>query len=147
MAKQLSASPVDWARPSAREMLSGRASILLLVDNQHGVWTDETTATIDALVPSRKATPMVRVSWNDFWRYWTAAGSGCNGVVVPMVNSVEEASAAAIAARFPPQGGPFAGGLLPSTTARITTCWSQRSRFSSPFRLRPFRLSSTPRPF
>jgi 4-hydroxy-2-oxoheptanedioate aldolase len=58
------------------------------------------------------ATPFTRVSMNDSFVIGRALDRGALGILVPMVNSPEEARAAAQAVRYPPKGsrsfGPFA---------------------------------------
>lgn len=98
--------------PIGAEMLARAGFDFVLVDNQHGTWTDESTAHAMRYITLGSATPMVRVSWNDFGAIGRLLDRGALGVVVPMVNSAEEARAAAYAARFPPRGGRSTGGLL-----------------------------------
>ena len=61
------------------------------------------------------AVPMARVQKNDFGFIGRLLDKGALGIVVPMVNSPEEAEAAAFATRFPPRGGrsggPFGAGF------------------------------------
>ena len=54
---------------------------------------------------------MVRVQENDFCTIGKVLDAGALGVVVPMVNSAEEAQAAAFAARYPPRGGRSGGAF------------------------------------
>jgi 4-hydroxy-2-oxoheptanedioate aldolase len=74
------------------------------VDTQHGV------VGYDQMVPMLQAlaitgTPcFVRVRWNEPGEIMKALDAGAQGVVVPMVNSPEEARQAVGAARYPPQG-------------------------------------------
>ena len=100
--------------PVGAELLSRAGFDFILVDNQHGVWTDESTAHALRYILLGSATPMVRVSWNDFGAIGRLLDRGALGVVVPMVNSREEARAAADAARFPPVGSRSTGGLWAS---------------------------------
>ena len=98
--------------PLAAEMLSRAGFDFILVDNQHGAWTDETSTVALRFICFGSAVPMVRVRWNDFSAIGQLLDRGALGVVVPMVNSVEEARAAAFAARYPPRGGRSSGGGL-----------------------------------
>src|SRR2546429_9132539 len=79
-----------------------------------------------AAVPS-----MVRVPWNDPGWIMKALDAGAAGVIVPMVNSPEEAEAAVGACRYPPQGfrswGPtraslHAASYSPDTANRSVIC-------------------------
>ncbi|WP_098959343.1 HpcH/HpaI aldolase/citrate lyase family protein [Pseudonocardia sp. N23] len=91
---------------------------VVCVDTQHGLIGD------DALLPMLQAlaatgTPsMVRVPWNTPTPITAALDRGAAGVVVPMVNSAEEAAAAAAACRWPPNGtrsyGPTRHGFMSS---------------------------------
>jgi 4-hydroxy-2-oxoheptanedioate aldolase len=84
----------------------------VLVDNQHGDWDDARTLAAFRSISLGTAIPMARVIKNDFFAIGRLLDRGALGIVVPMVNSVEEARAAARAMRYPPQGGrSFAGSL------------------------------------
>jgi 4-hydroxy-2-oxoheptanedioate aldolase len=50
------------------------------------------------------ATPMLRVQKNDYYTIGRALDRGALGVIVPMVNSGEDAREAARAVRYPPRG-------------------------------------------
>ncbi len=115
--------------PVGAEMLSRAGFDFVLVDNQHGVWTDETSAHALRYICLGTATPMVRVSWNDFGAIGRLLDRGALGVVVPMVNSAEEARAAAYAARFPPEGGRSQGGILSIHYGADYTRWCNDEMF------------------
>jgi len=62
-----------------------------------------------------KTTPLVRVPWNEQWVIKVALDIGAYGVMVPQVNTREEALAAVRACRYAPEGhrgvGPFYAAL------------------------------------
>ena len=95
--------------PLAVEMLSPLGFDFILVDNQHGAWADESTFYAFRSIGLGQAVPMARVRSNDFGGIGRLLDQGALGVIVPMVNSVEEAEAAAFAARYPPRGGRSGG--------------------------------------
>jgi len=74
------------------------------IDTQHGL------IGYDAMLPMLQAvstvgvTSFVRVPWNEPGTIMKALDAGAGGVIVPMINSVEEARAAVGACRYPPQG-------------------------------------------
>jgi len=74
------------------------------IDTQHGL------IGYDAMVPMLQAiattgvTSLVRVQWNEPGAIMKALDAGAGGVIVPMINSAEEARAAAGACRYPPDG-------------------------------------------
>ncbi len=85
------------------------------VDTQHGlVGHDQMALMIQGLAIT--GTPaFVRVPWNQPGDIMKALDAGAQGVVVPMVNSAEEARRAVAAARYPPEGtrswGPIRAAL------------------------------------
>ena len=99
----------------AAEMLAPLGYDYVLVDNQHGAWWDENTLYAFRSIVLGNTVPMARVRNNDFGLIGRLLDMGALGIVVPMVNSVDEAEAAANAVRFPPRGGrsggPFGAGI------------------------------------
>ena len=85
--------------------LMGRAGFdWVCIDTQHGlIGYDHMVPMLQAL--SATGIPgFVRVPWNQPADIMKALDAGAQGVIVPMVNSKEEASSAAGACRYPPQG-------------------------------------------
>lgn len=74
------------------------------IDTQHGL------IGYDVMLPMLQAAAaggvpcFVRVAWNEPGTIMKALDAGAAGVIVPMVNSVEEARAAVGACRYPPDG-------------------------------------------
>ncbi len=99
--------------PLVAEILSHAGFDFVLVDLQHGAWTDETVAHAFRAINLGHATPMARVAANDYGAIGRLLDRGALGIVVPMVNSSEEARAAAFAVRYPPHGGRSSGGAPP----------------------------------
>jgi len=101
--------------PLAAATLSRAGFDFVLVDNQHGAWDDATTMQAFHSICLGSATPMARVRQNDFFAIGRLLDRGALGIVVPMVNSVQEAEKAAFAIRYPPRGGrswgPFAADV------------------------------------
>jgi len=102
--------------PLAAEILSQTGFDFVLVDNQHGAWDDTGLMAAFRSVALGSAVPMTRVEQNDYYVIGRALDRGAMGIIVPMVNSAEEAAAAARAVRYPPRGGrsmgPFGTGFL-----------------------------------
>lgn len=74
------------------------------VDSQHGLVNHETLVTMLQAVDVSGRASVVRVPWNDPAAIMKALDAGAHGVIVPMINSPEEASRAAQACRYPPAG-------------------------------------------
>jgi 4-hydroxy-2-oxoheptanedioate aldolase len=99
------------------ELMGSVGFDFVCVDQQHGLIGD------DALLPMLQAldatgTPtLVRVVANDAAAIGRALDRGAGGVVVPLVDSADDARRAAIACRYPPRGdrsyGPLRAGWRP----------------------------------
>jgi 4-hydroxy-2-oxoheptanedioate aldolase len=102
---------VGLGSPMAAEIYSLQGYDFVLVDGQHGNWdlAGMTAAFRNTAVGT--AVPMARVQKNDFFAIGSLLDRGAMGIVVPMVNSNEQAETAAFAARFPPHGGRSWGGF------------------------------------
>lgn len=77
----------------------------VLIDNQHGEWDDASRQDAIRAIYLQHVVPMTRVRINDYGIIGRALDSGVLGIIVPMVNSPAEASAAAYAMRYAPRGG------------------------------------------
>jgi 4-hydroxy-2-oxoheptanedioate aldolase len=101
--------------PLGAEILALAGFDFVNIDNQHGSWTDESMLHAFRGIYVGGATPFTRVSTNDSFVIGRALDRGALGILVPMVNTAEEARAAAWAIRYPPKGqrsfGPFACDL------------------------------------
>jgi len=74
------------------------------VDNQHGLIDFSDTVPMLIGITAGGSIPVVRVTWNQPAPIMAALDAGAFGVIVPMVNSAEEAERAVGACRFPPKG-------------------------------------------
>ena len=91
--------------PLAAEALSLAGFDFVLIDHQHGNWNNDTTMQAIHSICLGAATPMARVQQNDYYAIGQLLDRGALGIVVPMVNSIQDAERAAFAARYPPRGG------------------------------------------
>lgn len=85
----------------------------LCVDMQHG--TADYSQAFSMLQTLRSSTSalLARVPWNEPGIIGRTLDAGAAGVIVPMVNSVEEAEAAVAACRYPPDGARSWGPIRP----------------------------------
>lgn len=88
----------------------------ICIDMQHGLMTfDDVLAMLQALATS-DVTPIVRVPSNDAAIIGRVLDAGALGVIIPMVNSPEEAARAVAACRYAPVGirsfGPVRAGMV-----------------------------------
>src|SRR5262245_49560848 len=82
----------------------------LTVDLEHSPVDWETAAHMFAVIADAGGTALARVPANRHDHIKRALDTGAMGIVVPMVNSREEALAAVSAAKYPPAGSRSVGG-------------------------------------
>ncbi|HEX5379579.1 MAG TPA: aldolase/citrate lyase family protein [Phenylobacterium sp.] len=87
----------------------------VLIDMQHGCMDYETALSMIRAVDLSSAVPVVRVPWNDPGIIGRVLDAGALGVVIPMIQSAEDARRAVEACLYPPAGrrsfGPVRVGL------------------------------------
>jgi len=95
---------VGIGHPDVTERLSMIGFDWLLLDGEHGPLGLETMQTMMQSMRGDSCSPIVRVQWNDPVVIKRALDIGAHGVLIPWVNSREEAVAAVAACKYPPQG-------------------------------------------
>lgn len=83
----------------------------LCFDLQHGLLSHSHLLALIPIVTATEKSPLVRVCQNDAGDIGRVLDAGAHGVIVPQVNSAEEAAAAAAACRYPPVGRRSCGPL------------------------------------
>lgn len=86
----------------------------VVIDLQHGGATERDLPALTTAVASAGAVPLARVRYAHPADIGRALDLGCEGVIVPNVESAEQARAAAGACHFPPAGYRSAGGVMAS---------------------------------
>ena len=94
----------------------------VLMDAQHGFWPADQIRTGVLTILQGAAAPVARVAYNDYSAIGRLLDDGLMGIIVPLVNTREDAEAAARATRYPPVGersmaGTFITGLYGSDYA------------------------------
>jgi 4-hydroxy-2-oxoheptanedioate aldolase len=84
----------------------------LTVDIEHSLVDWETATHMFAMIADAGCTALARVPANRHDHIKRVLDNGAHGIVVPMVNSREEALAAVAAAKFPPVGNRSVGGSV-----------------------------------
>src|SRR5690606_28125858 len=97
--------PADNAEDLA---LSGLDFIMMDPEHGQGLLPDAIAQVRAMAAP--KGVPMIRVPWNDFVFIKRVLDAGVQGVMVPQVNTAEEAKAVVAACRYPPLGNRGAAG-------------------------------------
>jgi 2-keto-3-deoxy-L-rhamnonate aldolase RhmA len=76
----------------------------VLIDVEHGAGDHEALVHQVQAVAGTRASPIVRIAWNEAPRFKRVLDLGAAGVMVPYVSSPEEARLAVSSMRYPPQG-------------------------------------------
>jgi 4-hydroxy-2-oxoheptanedioate aldolase len=85
----------------------------VVVDEQHGTVGPELMAAMLQGIRAGGAAALVRVAANDAYAIGSALDLGADGVIVPLVDSAEDAARAVAACRYAPQGVRSWGGIRP----------------------------------
>lgn len=76
----------------------------LTIDMEHSAITLDVAQELIRVIELCKVTPLVRVGENNSYLIKRVMDAGAHGVIVPMVNSRQDAEAAVRAVRYPPEG-------------------------------------------
>jgi 4-hydroxy-2-oxoheptanedioate aldolase len=98
--------------PESAEFVATLGFDWLVADSEHNPIDIRTLAQMFGTIAAAGVAPMVRIPWNTPENFKRVLDSGAAGIVVPMVNSKEEAERAVEATRFPPRGARSVGAGL-----------------------------------
>src|SRR5215218_4538942 len=96
--------------PEAAEYVATVGFDWLVADSEHNPIDIRTLSEMFGAIAASGVAPMVRIPWNTPENFKRVLDAGAWGIVVPMVNSKEEAERAVEATRYPPAGGRSVGG-------------------------------------
>lgn len=83
-----------------------------VIDLEHGPVNYLSATTLMQAMSAVPTCPIIRVPWNDHVEIKRALDTGCEGIMVPEVNSADEAEALVSACLYPPQGKRGAASVL-----------------------------------
>ncbi|HTW86291.1 MAG TPA: aldolase/citrate lyase family protein [Candidatus Sulfotelmatobacter sp.] len=92
------------AEPLAAEAMASAGFDWLLIDMEHGPIPLQVAATMVTALRAAGVTPFVRPAWNEPAQIQRVLDLGCSGIVVPVVNTADDARRVVRDARFPPLG-------------------------------------------
>ena len=95
---------ITIGNPDVAEMLAHKGFDWFVFDMEHGPLDIETVQLLMQASSATDTTPFVRVVWNDLVAIKRALDIGAQGLIIPWVNSNEDAVRAVQAARYPPRG-------------------------------------------
>lgn len=101
--------------PLTAEALGRAGFDWVLVDMQHGCMDYEKALNMIRAIDTTSATPILRVPWNDPGIIGRALDAGALGIVIPMIQTADDAKRAVDACLYPPKGrrsfGPVRVGM------------------------------------
>ncbi|MCV9967345.1 HpcH/HpaI aldolase/citrate lyase family protein [Pararhizobium sp. BT-229] len=103
---------VALASPYAAEVVSGSGYDWLLIDGEHGPNDIPLLSAQIAAVARSGSHPMVRLPIGETWMIKQVLDTGAQTLLIPMVESVEQAQALVRAVRYPPHGIRGVGAAL-----------------------------------
>lgn len=95
---------LSFANTFTAEVMANQGFDWLCIDMQHGVVDYPAAVAMLQVIGGTPTMPFVRVPWNEPGIIGKVLDAGAMGVIVPMVNSPEEARAAVGACRYSPAG-------------------------------------------
>ncbi len=95
---------LSFGYPGVCEVMATAGFDWLVVDMEHTAIDVSQAQQLIQIIDLAGCVPLVRVGENDPLAIKRAMDAGAHGVIVPMVNTVEEARAAASSVRYPPAG-------------------------------------------
>lgn len=102
--KQLIGSWISIAHPAIAEIMANAGFDWLAIDLEHSVITIKEAEELIRVINLSGVTPLVRLTSNNSDQIKRVMDAGSHGIIVPMVNTEEEARIAVSATKYPPTG-------------------------------------------
>ena len=102
--KRTAGAWLQLASPFTAEILSQAGFDWLLIDMEHGPGDILTLISQLQAIKGSDAVALVRAPWNDFVVIKRILDTGVHGVLIPYVNTKQEAEQAVRACKYPPEG-------------------------------------------
>ncbi len=104
---------LQFSDPFVAEAMAHAGWDWLLVDMEHGPVSLDAAAAMVTAIRTTPVVPLVRPAWNESAQIQTALDLGCAGIIVPVVNTADDARQVVRDARYPPLGERSRGGVRP----------------------------------
>ena len=85
-------------------MLARSGPDWICVDTEHGLLSDPHMHESVAAIAACGVSPVVRIPANEAWMVKRALDAGAHGIIVPLLQTAEDARRLVSSAKFPPQG-------------------------------------------
>jgi 4-hydroxy-2-oxoheptanedioate aldolase len=107
---------MNLSEPLAAGLLASHGWDWILIDMEHGPIPIADAAAMVTAVRAQNSVPVVRAAWNESSQIQRVLDLGAWGVMVPVVNTADDARRAVRDARFPPLGERSRGGIRANLT-------------------------------
>jgi 2-keto-3-deoxy-L-rhamnonate aldolase RhmA len=94
----------EFNTPGIARIIAEAGADFAVLDMEHTGWSVETIRTLLATARAAKLVPLVRVPTTEYDFIARVLDSGAMGIMVPMVESAEQARTIVAAAKYPPEG-------------------------------------------
>jgi 2-keto-3-deoxy-L-rhamnonate aldolase RhmA len=95
----------EFATPGVARIAASAGADFVVFDQEHSGWGIDTIRMLMATARAAEIVPLVRVPAAQYHFVSRPLDVGASGVMVPMVETVEQARLVVTAAKYPPQGG------------------------------------------
>lgn len=113
---------VTIGHPDVAEVMANAGFDWIIFDTEHAPLSMETVQVLLQAINGTDVTPVIRVAWNDMVLIKRALDIGAKGILVPWVNTREEAERAVKACRYPTAG---LRGVSPRRASRYGLEWDE----------------------
>lgn len=100
---------IQLGHPAVAEIMATAGFDWLAIDLEHSTIGLQEAENLIRIIDLKNVVPMVRLSSNNPEQIKRVMDAGAHGVIVPMVNSAEEAKVAVTAVKYPPLGSRSVG--------------------------------------
>jgi 2-keto-3-deoxy-L-rhamnonate aldolase RhmA len=94
----------EFATPGIARIVAAAGADFVIFDQEHSGWGVDTIRTLMATARAADVVPLVRVPATQYHMISRSLDVGASGVMVPMIETAEQASLVVSSAKYPPQG-------------------------------------------
>jgi 2-keto-3-deoxy-L-rhamnonate aldolase RhmA len=113
---------ITIGHPDVAEIMANAGFDWIIFDTEHAPLSIETVQVLLQAISGTRVTPIIRVAWNDMVLIKQALDIGAKGILIPWINTREDAERAVKACRYPTAG---LRGVSPRRAAKYGLEWDE----------------------